>query len=260
VILVYGIFINLQNYGVDQNYVQRYMIARNEKEAIKSAFWGGMLYIPVSLLFLFIGTCLFAFYNSGAAVLPLKLQGTGKGDLVFPHFIVNELPAGITGLMISSIFAAGMSTISTSFNSAATVILTNIIPVGRQRSMSDRRKMLVLYASTILVSLIGISVGIAMINVKSALDAWWKLASVFSGGMLGLFLLGVFSRQRNVRGALTGTLVGLLVIMYLSLSDFFSGPDTTGIRIHTYLTIVLGTVTIFLVGFLVGMISRNKNS
>jgi len=56
VVFIYGIFINLQNYGIDQNYIQRYMSARNEKEAISSAFGGGLLYIPVSLLFFMIGT------------------------------------------------------------------------------------------------------------------------------------------------------------------------------------------------------------
>ena len=118
--------------------------------------------------------------------------------------------------------------------------------------------MTVLYLSTLLVALAGISIGIAMINVKSALDAWWKLASVFSGGMLGLFLLGVFSRQKNVEGAITGTVAGLLVIMYLSLKDFFYGPESTDDQIHAYLTIVIGTLVIFLVGFAIGLIWNKR--
>jgi len=87
------------------------------------AFSGGMLYIPVSILFLFIGTALFAFYSSGAAELPVELRDITKSDLIFPHFIVTQLPAGITGLLVASIFAAGMSTVSTSFNSSATVFI-----------------------------------------------------------------------------------------------------------------------------------------
>ena len=257
VIFVYGIFINLQNYGVDQNYVQRYMVARTDKEARRSAFWGGMLYIPVSMVFLFIGTALFSYYQSGAAELPIELQNLNNSDQIFPYFIVSQLPSGITGLLISSIFAAGMSTISTSYNSAATVILTDYFNY-RKSEITDRQKMIVLYVSSLIVSIVGILIGIAMINVKSALDTWWKLASVFSGGMLGLFLLGVFSRTKNVRGAIIGVLLGLLVILWLSVSDFLFGPDTITFRFHTYLTIVIGTLIIFLTGFLIGLFSHKK--
>ena len=114
VVLIYGIFINLQNFGVDQNYVQRYIASKSEKDAKWSAFSGGMLYIPVSLMFIFIGTALYSFYHSAAAELPAELTDITKSDGVFPYFIVNQLPPGVTGLLIASIFAAGMSTISTS--------------------------------------------------------------------------------------------------------------------------------------------------
>lgn len=261
VILVYGIFINLQNYGIDQNYVQRYMVARTDKAARRSAFWGGMLYLPVSVIFLFIGTSLFAYYQSGAGILPIELQDITRSDQVFPHFIVNQLPTGITGLMISSIFAAGMSTISTSYNSAATVILTDYVGKYKKTQITERQKMMVLYLATLIVSILGILIGIAMINVKSALDTWWKLASVFSGGMLGLFLLGVFSKRNSDVGAIIGVVVGLIVILWLTLSDFFLAPDTIGAWFHTYLTIVIGTMTIFMTGFLIGLITKriNKN-
>ena len=114
VVFIYGIFINLQNFGIDQNYIQRYMVSSSDTSAKKSAFYGGILYLPVSAVFLFIGTALYAYYkvNSG---LPENL--INAPDKVFPHFIVTELPHGVSGLLIASIFAAGMSTISTSFNS-----------------------------------------------------------------------------------------------------------------------------------------------
>jgi SSS family solute:Na+ symporter len=218
-----------------------------------------MLYVPVSLMFLFIGTCLYAYYQAGAADLPADLLSGDRGDQVFPYFIVHQLPAGITGILIASIFAAGMSTISTSFNSAATVILTDFVARMAKNPVTEKQKMTVLYLSTAAVAVVGIAIGAAMINVKSALDAYWKLASVFSGGMLGLFLLGVFSKFQNVKGAIAGTVAGLMVILYLSLSDIFSGPDTTGIRIHAYLTIVIGTLVIFLVGFAIGLLTKGKS-
>src|SRR5690606_21522685 len=140
-----GIFINLQNYGIDQNYVQRYMASKTDREAKRSAFWGGMMYIPVSLIFMFIGTALYAFYQSGAGVLPVELQQPGMSDRIFPYFIITQLPTGITGLLIASIFAAGMSTISTSFNSSATVFLTDYYKRFHKEEVTDKKAMNVLY-------------------------------------------------------------------------------------------------------------------
>ena len=258
VVLVYGIFINLQNYGIDQNYVQRYIASRSDKEAKKSAFTGGMLYIPVSFLFLFIGTALFAFYQSAAGSLPTDLQDPTKSDGVFPYFIVNELPVGVTGLLIASIFAAGMSTISTSYNSSATVFLTDYYQRFFRKTASDKEAMRVLYVSSFVISICGILIAIAMINVKSVLDAWWKLASIFSGGMLGLFLLGVFSRHKNTVGAVVAVIVGLCLILWLGLSNVFLGEDALGNQFHSYLIIVFGTSAIFLVGFLFTLFSNQK--
>ena len=254
VVLIYGIFINLQNYGVDQNYVQRYMASRTDKEAKRSAFFGGMLYIPVSFIFFFIGTALFSFYSSAAGELPAELINPLKSDRIFPYFIVNELPAGISGLLIASIFAAGMSTISTSFNSSATVFLTDYYKRYFKKNASDRESMKVLYVSSFIISVLGILIGMAMINVKSALDAWWKLASIFSGGMLGLFLLGIFSQVKKVIGAVFGVIAGLLVIIWLSAGPLVFGEDIAGSQLHSYLTIVLGTATIFLVGFIFSLL------
>jgi SSS family solute:Na+ symporter len=177
---------------------------------------------------------------------------------VFPFFIVNELPVGITGLLIASIFAAGMSSISTSYNSSATVFLTDYYQRFFKKTASDKEAMRVLYISSFVISVCGILIAIGMINVKSALDAWWKLASIFSGGMLGLFLLGVFSKQKNTVGAIVGVIVGLGVILWLSLSNLLLSEEALGNQFHTYLTIVFGTSAIFLVGFLFGLIKNKK--
>lgn len=103
VVLIYGLFINLQNYGIDQSYVQRYMTTSSVKEAKSSALFGFLLYIPVSLVFFYIGTALFAYYTAQPELLPAKLKVAGAADKVFPFFIANALPKGITGLLIASI-------------------------------------------------------------------------------------------------------------------------------------------------------------
>ncbi len=235
VCLIYGIFTNLQNYGIDQSYVQRYHTAKNEKEAKFSALFGGYLFIPVSAVFFMIGTGLYAFYKVHPGVLP---DGVGA-DYVFPFFIVNELPVGLTGLLIASIFAAGMSTIATSVTSSSTIILTDYYQRFRKHA-GNRERMLVLKLSSVGVGVAGILVAFAFMSVQSALDAWWALASIFSGGMLGLFLLGYISKKARNFDAVLGVVCGVILVCWIVISPF----------VHANLAIVFGTLLIFLVGFL----------
>ncbi|CAN5495287.1 sodium:solute symporter [soil metagenome] len=261
VVFMYGIIINLQNFGIDQNYVQRYMVSNSEKEAKKSAFSGGLLYIPVSMLFFFIGTSLFSYYNAYPEQLPVELQGPAMSDKVFPYFIVNNLPSGLVGIIVAAIFSAGMSTVSTSINSSATVFLTDYYDRFFNKRKSEKNALKTLYLSSFTVSFLGITVALAMVNVASALDAWWKLASIFSGGMLGLFLLAAFLKKIHIKGAIVGVILGLIVIFWMNLSPLWFTEEATqnlASPFHGYLTIVFGTMVIFLTGFLASLLLKRN--
>ena len=252
VCLIYGIFINLQNYGIDQNYVQRYHAAKTDRDARFSALFGGYLFIPVSALFFLIGSALYSYYTAHPGLLPSDIAA--KPDYVFPYFIVHGLPIGLRGLLIASIFAAGMSTVSTSVTSAATIILTDYYKPLAPHS-TERREVFVLRLTSCVVGIIGIVVAIAMLSVESIIDAWWKLSSIFSGGMLGLFLLGITPRRIPRWAALAGCLCGIAVIAWISLATIY---DLPGPHLHEYLAIVLGTMTIFVVGFLAGITAKRQ--
>ena len=122
--------------------------------------------------------------------------------------------------------------------------------------------MKVLYSSSVLFSVIAIAIAISMINVQSVLETWWKLASIFRGGMLGLFLLGLISKKVNNTSAVIGVILGLIVIGWMSLSPFlFPGTimEKYTSPFHSYLSIVFGTTTIFITGFLAGYILKNPS-
>jgi len=246
-ILVYGLFINLQNFGIDQSYVQRYLTAKTEVEAKKATWLGSLLYVPVSLVFFFIGTALFAYYESFPNLLPEGIAG----DKVFPYFIVNQLPVGMPGLLIASIFAAGMSTVSTSINSSATVILSDHFSKYIHPNPSEKLALWVLRISSLMMGILSILVGLAFNGVSNTLEGWWALSSIFSGGILGLFLLGLLSKAKNPQ-AIFAVFLGVLVISWMSLSTILirNGlPQTLSNPLHTNMAIVIGTLTIFLVGF-----------
>jgi SSS family solute:Na+ symporter len=284
VVLVYGVTMNLQNFGIDQSYIQRYIASRSDREARKSVWLGGLLYVPVSAVFFFIGTSLFAYYQvhptaleevrTAVAVQRLQAQGLDPmdpanraalaqeeagltqaqiGDKVFPHFIGAKLPAGVTGLLIAAIFAAAMSTVSTSLNSSATLLLRDYYQRYVNRAATERQSMRVLYTATVLWGVLGTGVSLLLTRVTSALDAWWTLSGIFSGGMLGLFLLGMISRRAGNPAAVAGVIVGVLVIGWMTLSQYLTGPwEVLRSPFHAFLIPVLGTLMILLVGIVVG--------
>lgn len=250
VLLLYGLFTNLNNYGIDQNYVQRYMTTKSTKEAVKSTMFGSLLYVPISLIFVYIGTALFSYYSAQPELLP---AGT-PADQVFPHFIVHGLPTGITGLVIAAIFSAGMSTVATSINSSATIVLTDFVKHFSKKEDNNKRDMKTLYLTSLIVGVVGIVIGILMMQVDGVLDAWWTLASIFSGGVLGLFLLTLIARKPNRAASITAAVAGMLVVIWIALMQVTS-PEPA---INGKLAIVFGTTVIMLVGFLLTLLFGKK--
>ena len=263
VVFVYGIFINLQNFGIDQNFVQRYITAKSDQDARFSVWLGGMLFIPIGALFFFIGTGLFAFYTAQPELLPASVDAANKPDAVYPYFIVTQLPAGVTGLLIAAILAAAMSSVDTSLNSSATLFLCDIYKRYFRPAAGEREAMRVLRVTTLVWGMCGTFMALAMIRVKSALDAWWNLSGVFSGGMLGLFLLGLISKRAKNPAAVTSVMIGILVIVWLSLSSTDTWPASLAFLrnpLHPFMTVIVGTLTILLAGLLITRFTSSKNS
>lgn len=298
-VLLYGVFINLQNFGIDQGFVQRYITARSDADAKFSVWLGAIMFPIVSVLFFFIGTGLFSLYHTDTALLDevrsqvaesqlsesgedvseaavaakaAELSDSEIGDKVLPHFIVRKLPVGLAGLLIAAIFAAAMSSVDTSLNSSATLILSDIYQRYVNPESTERQSMRVLYGSTLVFGVVGTAtgVGLAILNNKSALDMWWNLQGIFAGGMLGLFLLGLISkRAQSPQAAIAGT-IGILVILWLALSPAGAWPESMqnipamwsdwANPIHKTMTIVVGTSSIVLIGMLLGTFASGQKA
>jgi solute:Na+ symporter, SSS family len=275
-VLLYGFFINLNNFGMDQNYIQRYHTASSSKAASKSIWLCVWLYIPASLLFFIIGTCLYAYYEVNPDLilaikhqvaverLPIgatadevmKLQNTlvpaDYGDKIMPHFMVTKIPVGLVGLIVSAILSAAMSTISSGMNASATVFTVDIYKRYFKPGISDKQNLSVLHIATVGFGLLGMIAGIAMIGVKSILDVWWELSGIFAAGMLGLFLLGIISRQTKNHAAITATIIGIAVIIWMTFSHLLpTAYENFRNPLHKNMIIVVGTLTIFLTGIII---------
>ncbi len=282
VVLLYGFFINLNNFGMDQNYIQRYHAAKGEKQAGKSVWLCVWIYLPASLLFFIIGASLFSYYEVHPELLGIikenvaaeKLGNTASlqqvqalaatmepadyGDKVLPHFMVTKIPAGLIGLIVAAILSAAMSTISSNMNASATVFTMDIYKKYFNRHTTDKVQLQVLHIATVVFGVIGLATGLAMIGAKSLLDIWWELSGIFAGGMLGLFLLGFISRKTKNAEATAAVLIGIIVILWMTFSDRLSNEyNWLKSSLHKNMIIVVGTLSIFLAGIiLTKIISR----
>jgi SSS family solute:Na+ symporter len=281
VVLLYGFFINLNNFGMDQNYVQRYHTASSAKQAAKSVWLCVAIYVPASFLFFIIGSCLYAYYSVHPEIIEVikhqvaieklpstataaqvtdmvaKLTPADYGDKIMPNFMVTKIPAGLVGLIVSAILSAAMSTISSGMNSSATVFTVDIYKRYFKPGINEKQTLRLLHIATVGFGVAGMGAGIAMIGVKSILDVWWTLSGIFAAGMLGLFLLGMVSRQSRNREAIIATIIGVLVILWMTFPNLIPA-EYTSLRssMHTNMIIVIGTLTIFLIGALLTKIRQ----
>jgi SSS family solute:Na+ symporter len=212
VMVIYGVTENLRNLLADQNYVQKYSAVPTERDAKRSVWFAMMIYIPLTAVFLYIGTALFAFYSGREA--ELVASGVTKGDQVFPYFIATQLPAGLKGLILAAIVAAAMSTVDSALNCSATVLLLDFHKRFINPEIGEKASLLFLRLATVIWGLLGTAFALLMIWAESALDTWWQISGIFGGGILGLFLLSLLRVRLMLWQGLVAIGVSVAVITW----------------------------------------------
>ena len=248
---------HLRNWGIDQSYIQRYISARSEKEAARSIWIAGLLYIPTAFVFWFIGTALYSYYSVQPGLLP---AGTPP-DGVFPQFISFEIAPGLSGLVIAAIFAASMDS---NLNSMATLTLLDGYKRYLRPDCSDRESLRVLWSSTVFWGLMSIGWGL-FLTLKGAtttIQFTANIAGLVGGGVLGLFLLGLLGKRVTSWMAAVATTFGVLLITWMTVSRLKLGTTQVWPQgwehlrspWHEMLAGPIGTLAIILVGLLLGAV------
>jgi SSS family solute:Na+ symporter len=221
-----GCFLTMSTHGTDQFLVQRYLCTNKPKAAITALMTSGAVVLGQFIGFLFIGVLLFAFYA------PYNLEGyataTGAfpfsgGDKVFPDFITQKMPTGLSGLVVAAIFAAALSS---SLNSIAATAVNDIYkPFAKQAS--DKKLVRIAGVLTIVIGIIQIAIAVSLRNAgSSALNMALAVASLINGPILGVFLVGAFIKRARETHALIGMAVSIAVMTYVLLASnrYVSGP------------------------------------
>ncbi len=258
VMIIYGVTENIRNLMADQNYTQKYASVSSEKKAKKSVWIAMLIYLPLTAIFLYIGSALFAFYSGSGHTLDPSIV---KGDQIFPYYIATELPVGMKGLIIAAILAASMSTIDSALNCSATVLYEDYYKKYFNKKATEKSSINFLRLSTIVWGIFGIAFAILMINAKSALDLWWQISGIFGGGILGLFLLAIFNVKISRKQGIISVIFSVLIIIWGTFLRNLS-PDYSWIEctIDPIIIGALGTAGLLSLALIFVVINKKKQT
>lgn len=262
VMAINGVFYAIQKYGTDQTVVQRYLAAKSNRDGIKASLIGVLLSVPVWALFMFIGTALFAFYKlTPDAVLPENI----RPDAVFPFFIMQQLPVGVTGLIISALIAAAISSLDSDLNCLSAVLSEDFY--GRiKKNVSDEKKLFFGKVMVVVSGLFALFVATLYVHLGGAgvLGIVFGLYAIFSGGIAGMFLLGLFSKRANMNGLYVGIAASILFTGYAVLTSMKINDKVIldlgdlNFKHHRYMLGVYSHFVLFGVGYLASFFFRKQ--
>jgi solute:Na+ symporter, SSS family len=239
--LIGGMFLTTASHGTDQLMVQRLLAARNQRESKLALLSSGVVILAQFTLFLLVGAGLWMFYR----IFPPATRFS-SADRVFPTFIVQHMPVGISGLLIAAILAAAMSNLSAALNSLSSTTMIDFY-LRIRPDISDRGRLFLSRIATIIWGLVLFGLAMASRHGGKVLETGLSLASVAYGGLLGVFLLGLLTKRGRQMGAVIGMLCGLILNIYIW--------RWTKVPWTWYVT--LGAITTFTVGYLTSMVQTD---
>jgi len=258
--LLGGAVFSVASHGTDQLIVQRLLTTRNLRSSQKALIGSGILVTLQFALFMFIGLLLYIFYRGQT---PDQL-GLATTDEIFAKFIVEHIPAGLSGLIIAAILAAAMSTLSSSINSLASSTMMDIYKPYWGKKSAPEKDLKVSRVMTLMWGIIITSSAyiFAILQTQSpgerpaVVELGLGIASYTYGGLLGAFLLGILSKKTDRRDAACGFFSGLITLLFLvdgPVQDLLPGR---GLTIAWPLYTLIGSVVVVAVGHVSHLLRR----
>lgn len=216
--LIGGAVFSVASHGTDQLIVQRLLTTRNLKNSQKALVWSGIVVALQFALFLFIGLLLYAFYDAQSA----QQLGLATTDEIFAKFIVNQLPVGLSGLIIAALFAAAMSSLSSSLNSLASSTTLDLYKpyYGKDNTPAEDLRISRIITIGWALILTGAAFFFTFLQLQegerpAVVELGLGIASYTYGGLLGAFLLGRLFAGPDKTDAMIGFFVGLVSLLFM---------------------------------------------
>ena len=259
------LLLNIAAFGLDQDMTQRVLTCKTAKEGSKAMLLSVVMVIPVMLLFLIIGLLLFVFYQRpdlmGESAVTAMTSFDGAKVTVFMSYVLNQIPAGVRGLVTVGIIAAALSTLNSGLSSMSSVLVQDLYrPFNQQKGvrLADSHYVKVGKVSMVIIAVALASMAILCFYWQQYTDtpllAFALSVMLFSySGLLGVYFTALFTKrgsERSVTAALiTGFVITLLFqpyiqTLYLPATFIFDLAFTWKLCIATFistLVCLLGT-------------------
>jgi solute:Na+ symporter, SSS family len=215
VLAIYGFFFYLQKYTADQTVVQRYLIARTDRSALRGISLGAVLCLPVWTAFMLIGSLLWSFYRLTGEKLPASIH---KADQVFPHFLVTHIPPGLAGLFIAALLGSAMAMLASDMNCLATIGVEDFYRLARPHT-TDKQQLKVGRGIVAASGFAAAGVALKLAHSQgSALSLYYTITAIVAGGLAGLFLLAFLFVKATRKGAIAGIVANLIFTIWATLT------------------------------------------
>mgnify|MGYP001197149030 CR=1 FL=1 len=234
-----GAFLSMASHGTDQLIVQRLLTTKSLKNAKKAIITSGVVVIFQFAIFLIVGVALYAYYGHIDV----------KSDEIFPKFIIEKLPVGISGFIIAGLFAAALSTLAGSISSLSSSTMLDLYKPMFGKNLSPERELKISrYITFIWAGLLVCAAILFMESPAAVVELALSIASFTYGGLLGTFILGLINKKAKQEDALAGFTAGIFVmITVISLK----------LVAWTWFTLV-GVITTVAVGSILAALSDRK--
>lgn len=213
--LVGGFFLYASYYGTDQSQVQRLLGTTESREAQKAVLLGGLLRLPLTLLYLVMGVALGAVWQMHPefqAVVSLE-----RIDSLVPQFLLTYVPIGLKGLILAAILAAVMSSVDSALNSLSAVTLRDFVEPWAGKRVGDHPlagRIITVIWGVLITALALVADGLD----RTVIEAINKVGSAFYGPVLATFVLGLATKRVGGRAMMVGLVAGVAINLTAWLS------------------------------------------
>lgn len=256
VAILYGLFWYGQRYVADQTMVQRYLLAKTDRGAMKGVTMGAFLCVPVWALFMLIGTCVWSFFQLSGEPIPASIT---KADQMFPYFLSAHLPPGVLGLLLAALTGAAMTMLASDLNSMAMVMVEDFYRLFRPAA-GDKERLKAGRVIVVVVGLLNVVTALILVQTKgSALSMWFAVSAIASGGLAGLFFLAFLTSRATRVSAWIGIACSMLFTFWAVLTkgaNPFIDLGSLNYRGDDLTIGAVGNIILFVTGFLASLFSR----
>ena len=256
-----GLAVWLTEYSGNQALVQKYFACRSIHETRKAILVKVCASLPIWAFYMFVGTALFVFFKHYPATQAAEmLDGTRKPEEILPFFVVNYLPTGVVGLIIAAALSAAMGAISNSINSISTVFVIDMYKRYLVKNRSDKHYLVLSWFTASIASTLMIVGAIFLTKAKTQTiqDTGTVIVSVLGAGILGIYMLGFFTKLADSRAIWVGIISTILFTFWAIACQHHIMPTWLMLPFDLYYTIIFANLIMFCTSSVAALVMPRK--